>query len=377
MSGARRAFLLAGAILVAGPAGVRAAGSGSRGTAAATFLTMDAGSRASAMGGAQVAAADDATALFWNPAGLTQIPSLSVVLSHVPYIAGTSYGNVAYGSNWNGFGAVGLGLQYASAGSSDRTDEAGVTVGTVSPRDNAASLGYAYRLHDLDGLDFLNGYSFGVSVKHVSSRIIDGAEAVTGGAGLLSREYFQRRFRWGVAVSNEGGKLKYGSASEDLPREARAGVSLRLARGWSLTADAILPGDDKPAAAAGAEYAVDLGPRLKVAARAGYTTRWDNGRDGLSGLTAGFGMVTRLVSVDYFARFQGNGWLAQGVSLSWGFGARDGLPPEARDLLAEARRMMAQNRFAEAVLKYNQVLQLAPSCREAEDGVEEAARQLK
>ncbi len=53
------------------------------------FLNIGAGSRAFGMGGAQVASVNDATAGYWNPAGLTGVkndPSLS--LMHAEYFAG-------------------------------------------------------------------------------------------------------------------------------------------------------------------------------------------------------------------------------------------------------------------------------------------------
>ena len=53
------------------------------------FLNIGAGSRAFGMGGAQVASVSDATAGYWNPAGLTGVkndPSLS--LMHAEYFAG-------------------------------------------------------------------------------------------------------------------------------------------------------------------------------------------------------------------------------------------------------------------------------------------------
>ena len=48
------------------------------GTTAASFLEIGIGSRAIAMGGAFVAVANDATALYWNPGGLSRLPSKEV-----------------------------------------------------------------------------------------------------------------------------------------------------------------------------------------------------------------------------------------------------------------------------------------------------------
>jgi len=43
------------------------------GTTAAPFLSIEVGSRAIGMGGAFVALANDASALYWNPAGLARM----------------------------------------------------------------------------------------------------------------------------------------------------------------------------------------------------------------------------------------------------------------------------------------------------------------
>ena len=44
-----------------------------RGTTAAPFMNISQGARATAMGSAFVAVADDPSAIFWNPAGLSRL----------------------------------------------------------------------------------------------------------------------------------------------------------------------------------------------------------------------------------------------------------------------------------------------------------------
>jgi hypothetical protein len=52
------------------------------GTATAQFLKIGVDARATAMGDAFVAVANDASALYWNPAGMTQFQENEVVISH-------------------------------------------------------------------------------------------------------------------------------------------------------------------------------------------------------------------------------------------------------------------------------------------------------
>src|SRR5947207_2935600 len=68
---ARASAGLAGLVLFATAIPAFQPSPASAGTATGfSFLTLPTGTRAAAMGGAYVAAADDPSALFWNPAGL-------------------------------------------------------------------------------------------------------------------------------------------------------------------------------------------------------------------------------------------------------------------------------------------------------------------
>ncbi len=61
------------------------------GTTAASFLEVGIGARSMGMGGAYVAVAEDATAMYWNPAGLSRISNASGVFEQVDWIADVSF----------------------------------------------------------------------------------------------------------------------------------------------------------------------------------------------------------------------------------------------------------------------------------------------
>ena len=52
------------------------------GTTAGQFLKLGVGSRAMALGGAFTAIANDASALYWNPSGLSRIKGSQILLKH-------------------------------------------------------------------------------------------------------------------------------------------------------------------------------------------------------------------------------------------------------------------------------------------------------
>lgn len=65
-----------------------------RGTAAGTMLEIGIGARAEALGGAFVAIADDPSALYWNPSGITNIPGMAVQLTHNNWLVDTQFNAV-------------------------------------------------------------------------------------------------------------------------------------------------------------------------------------------------------------------------------------------------------------------------------------------
>ncbi|MFH1010017.1 MAG: UPF0164 family protein, partial [bacterium] len=78
------------------------------GTTAAPFLGIAVGARALGMGGAFVSVADDATALYWNPAGIARLSSYEVILVHTDWISDLSYDFVGVVFPLRGAGALGI-----------------------------------------------------------------------------------------------------------------------------------------------------------------------------------------------------------------------------------------------------------------------------
>lgn len=80
------------------------------GISTAQFLKIGVGGRASAMGDAFVAVANDASALYWNPAGLTQFSENQILFSHNKWVVDINHdflGGVYHLDESNSFG-IGL-----------------------------------------------------------------------------------------------------------------------------------------------------------------------------------------------------------------------------------------------------------------------------
>ena len=91
------------------------------GTAGAQFLKIGVGSRGIAMGEAYDAVGNDATSIFWNPAGLAFVKNQSVMFSHANWIADISYDAAAYAYSLGAIGVVGLSFAYLNSGDIEET----------------------------------------------------------------------------------------------------------------------------------------------------------------------------------------------------------------------------------------------------------------
>src|SRR5437763_25835 len=123
------------------------------------FLTMPVGARAMALGSGFVGIADDPTALFWNPAGITLQPGATAAYSYTAMIAGTGVNFAGATYPLSDMYKVGVSALTYSSGDIEITDlfnDKG-TGATYSVRDLAFGVSLAGQLTEQ--------FSFGVTGK--------------------------------------------------------------------------------------------------------------------------------------------------------------------------------------------------------------------
>jgi len=127
-----------------------------RGTVAAPFLSIGQGTRATGMGSAFVAIADDPSALYWNPAGITKIQGAGFLVEHTKWFADLNYNFLAFTYNLGNFGTIGASFTSSDYGDMKVTtvDEPEGTGETFSVSDAAFSLAWAIQLTDNFSIGF-------------------------------------------------------------------------------------------------------------------------------------------------------------------------------------------------------------------------------
>jgi hypothetical protein len=107
--------------LIIMPLSLTAAGFSKVGTTAAPFLKIGVGARAVALGGNFVALANDATALYWNPAGIAILNKFSISATHTRWFADITHGALQLAVPLSGASAIGLDVVYLTSGDIEQT----------------------------------------------------------------------------------------------------------------------------------------------------------------------------------------------------------------------------------------------------------------
>ncbi len=181
------------------------------GTAAAQFLKIGVGARAMGLAGAFAAATNDATALYWNPAGIITIRRATLAATHTNWFADIRHDYFSFILPVNqrssvGFQAIMLNMNDMEITNVENPHGTGEFFGASD-----LAIGVSY------GIKLTNFFAIGLTGKFIQQSIYnESASTFAFDLGsLLEIPYYGMRL--GMGFTNFGGKLKMDG--RDLTRE--------------------------------------------------------------------------------------------------------------------------------------------------------------
>lgn len=236
----KRLLILVGACMMA-------AGSAWAQQASVPFLQIAPDARASAMGETGTGIADDAAAMFWNPAGLAYQKKPELFLTYSKWLPQFGASDLFYGyvngvkemPDWGG--TAGLNLTWLNLGQFERRGENNQFLGLFRSFEFAVAGAYGTKL--------ANDFGFGMQLRYIYSSLAPiGTESETG-KGIGQSVSFDLGALWrpdslvlfdavdlshmlsiGVSISNIGPKITYIDAAQadPLPTNFRLGFGFDL-----------------------------------------------------------------------------------------------------------------------------------------------------
>lgn len=227
-------FLAAGAVT---PASAQVGG------AAVVFLQIEPDSRAAGMGNTGVGIADNASAIFWNPAGLAFQRGIETSLTHSQWLpafnADLFYDYLVGKYHIEGWGTVGAHITYLNLGEHEWRDEQNVVLGNFRAYDLAVGASYGFNLTDR--------FALGTGIRFIYSNLaggvtVGGQETRAGVsvgfdlAGLYQMQTLdlggiQATPSFGFNLANMGPTIQY----SDRPQSDPIPTNLRF--GWAFKMD--------------------------------------------------------------------------------------------------------------------------------------------
>ncbi|MFH0779062.1 MAG: PorV/PorQ family protein [Candidatus Eisenbacteria bacterium] len=305
-----------------------------------SILNMGVGSRALGMGGAFTAISDDATSLYWNPAGLCRLEQMSVTGFHSTLFEGSAFDFFSVCQPTVKFGSFGFAFMRVGTDGIQAYDDRSRSLGDIGFSQSEMLFSYGCRIPF--------NVRVGGSLKIVSERMGDLA---ADGAGFDFGAMYPFPFLGGVTLGAgvkdfPGARLKLVDRVERIPTSLRCGVSyvdtLREGRDRiSLGLDGSFQEKGSAGVFVGGEYLVEGLVALRAGLKAGK-------------LSAGAGVRWRDYSFDYSLGNSELGNLHQ-FSVSAAFGDPLVLrrEREAAERRRELARLMAEEKAERIVMHSN------------------------
>jgi hypothetical protein len=321
------------------------------GTTTGELLKIPVSARAIGMGEAYTAAADDSSALAWNPAGLSFMQQREAAFMHDSLIEDVHYEHLAYAAPGDNY-SIGASMSYLGFGSIAGFDNAGNSIGDQTAYSYIFSGGVSTFLRER--------LSVGVTGSVLRENLA-GDSAGTFAANLgamygLAAHPLGGDYRVGMSVTNIGPGLKFDSERDPLPRKINFGAEAMHVKELplNLTMDVTKPNDNSAYVGIGSEYWF----KEIIALRLGYSGANNEGK----GLRLGMGLKLREFLFDYayggYGDFGATHWIE--LSLRWGEKMRQ-LNGEQRAILKEAKRAGDQGDYIRQILTMNELLEKDPT----------------
>ncbi|MDP2884789.1 MAG: PorV/PorQ family protein [Ignavibacteria bacterium] len=305
------------------------------GTTAATFLEIGVGAQAIGMGGAYVSVANNATALYWNPAGVASLAETNIDVVHTNWIADTKFDFAGVVLPLGSAGSLGFSLTALSMGDMKvRTVEFPEGTGEYfSAGDLAAGISYSRLLTER--------FAIGFTAKYIQQTIWhESAGAFAVDVGTTFKTDLFGGMTIGATLSNFGTSVrmsgrdtrefvrldpnKQGSNDQiptnieldswDLPLLFQFGVSTRVFDNrqyrWTIAVDALHPNDNYESLNVGTEFVYSEYLFLRAGHQSLFLDQAEGGMSFGLGVTTGEVLGSIGVRVDY--AYQDKGRL-QGV----------------------------------------------------------------
>ena len=279
------------------------------GTTAAKFLSIGIGAKANGMGGAYSSIADDATALYWNPAGIASINEYQTYFSHTSLFADINLNFVGFVIPAGALGNIGLSVTTLDYGEMEVTTEYNPdgTGETFSAGSYAFGLSLARNITE--------DFSIGITAKYIREDIFNSsASGFAFDIGTIFRTPFYG-IKFASSITNYGTKMQMdgqdllvqydsdpqnsgnnesldsylGTDDFDLPLRLQIGLSKDFqfldGQRFTISVDATHPNDNNQWVNVGGELALF---NEVIFLRGGYKTLFlDESQEGLS---LGFGL---------------------------------------------------------------------------------------
>ena len=259
------------------------------GTRGAQILKIGVGANAVGMGESYVAAVDNVYAIYWNPAGLSNVDRNQLGFMLNEWFEDIRHEFLGYVQPIGDMGTIAGSVSYVSMGELDKTDEYGNNQGKFHPYDFIIGLSF--------GTELGRSVSAGFSAKFLQEKIDEEkAQVMALDIGGLYHSS-SNNLALGVNIRNIGTKMKFVEESFSLPLSLNIGAAYKLLdNAFTIATDIDLPSDNDANMGLGIEYRImgifDL--------RAGYRyTLGGNDLGTASGLRAGVGFGTGKYKLDY------------------------------------------------------------------------------